>query len=92
MTRETVKTIVDIKAFLQQRERGLSDQFAIDWVEETINHMEDILDSEGITVDDDTFCASLRYNVGNVIEIVRPDAPCFQFYVDLQKFLNGEIL
>jgi hypothetical protein len=86
-----VVSIVEIQKFLQARDPiALGyEQFALDWIEETLDRIEQILEAEEITTDDETYSGALRYRVENILEIMRPHATCYEFFVDLNNFLRG---
>ena len=64
------------------------EQFALDWIEETIERIDEILDSAEITTDDETFSGALHYRVENILQIMRTDARCYHFFVDLNQLLS----
>jgi len=85
-----VVPIVEIKRFLERYDpiaEGF-EQFAVDWIEETLDRIEDILEATTITTGDETYCGALAYRVDNILEVMRSDATCFQFFVEVQQFLK----
>jgi hypothetical protein len=92
---EKLTTIIAIRDWLREQEfatrhtsQGLS-QFAIDWIEEQVDHAEDILESTEITVDDVTFVGATHYRAENIVEVLRPDAPCYKFFVELARLTSS---
>lgn len=86
-----LSTIVDVRDWLKEqevltRQQPLSlGQFAIDWIEEEVDRAEQYLESAEITVDDVTFVGAIHYRADNVIDIMRTDAPCYQFFTELAR-------
>lgn len=85
--KEMSKTIIEIRDFLNNANNDMTlGQFAADWIEDTVDRAETILDSEEITTDDETFCGAVSYNVGTILEVIRHDIPCWKFFNEVERF------
>lgn len=88
-TATKLSTIIDIRDWLRQQEdlsHGSAvsfEQFAIDWIEEETDRAEQYLESTEITVDDVTFTGAIHYRADCVLEVLRKDARCHSFFVEL---------
>ena len=83
-----LQTIVEIKRFLTEwrDEPRLSlGQFCKDWIEETLERIETILESDSISTDDYTFCGAISYRAGNLCDVLRKDSDCHEFFFQLAK-------
>lgn len=81
-------TIIDIREFLKEwrNDNHLSlGQFCKDWIEENLDRIEDILESEDIATDDETFCGTIGYRAQNLCDVLRPETDCYQFFFQLAR-------
>lgn len=81
-------TIVDVQRFLTEWRDDrflLLGQFCLDWIEEALDRIVEILESEGITTDDETFCGAIHYRADCLLEVLRKDADCHEFFFQLAK-------
>lgn len=60
-------------------------QFALDWIEEKVGRAIDILESDEIATDDESFKGAIHYEVDTILDVIRTDAPCYQFFKDLES-------
>lgn len=85
-------TIVDIQQFLiewrDSRFLALG-QFCLDWIEETLDRIIEILESEEITTDDETFCGAIHYRADCLLEVLRKDLDCYEFFFQLAQRTRG---
>lgn len=89
---QVIIPMIDIKSFISKYDpiaQGF-EQFAVDWIEETLERIEEILESSEITTDDETYCGALHYRVDNIIEIMKTDAKALVFLVQLKRYLEGK--
>jgi hypothetical protein len=59
-------------------------QFAADFIEETLetwNERED----HGLPVEEETAVGAFHYTVENILDVIRPDAPCYGFFKTLES-------
>lgn len=82
--------IVDIRSFLQNEDALCLEQFAIDWIEKCVDRATETLSAREIEVDDNTFRAAIHYEVKTIIEVLRPDAACYQFFMDLESLTRSK--
>jgi hypothetical protein len=86
-----LSTIVDIcnwlhqQLYLSQGRSNSLEQFAIDWIEVEIDHAHEYLDSGEIVVDDPTFAGAIHYRADCVLEVLRKDANCYEFFTELVR-------
>lgn len=91
MTIKQLSTIVDICNWLNQQvyfSQGRTDsleQFALDWIEIETDHAHQYLESREITVDDATFTGAIHYRADCVLEVLREDANCYEFFTELKR-------
>lgn len=81
-------TIVDIQQFLIEwrDDRFLAlGQFCLDWIEETLDRIVEILETEEITTDDETFRGATHYRADCLLEVLRRDADCYEFFFQLAQ-------
>jgi hypothetical protein len=57
-------------------------QFGLDWIEDQLDEIEEHENRQ--MIDDDTFCEALSYRVGTLLEVMKEDAPCRKFFLELQ--------
>lgn len=81
-----LETIVEIKEFLiawRDDNRLSLGQFCKDWIEETLERIETILESDEIATDDHTFCGAISYRAGNLCDVLRQETDCYEFFFQL---------
>jgi hypothetical protein len=64
---------------------GGNHQFIIDFAE----HLYDKVNASATDVDVETLIGSIRYEVNNVVEVLRTDIPDYEHIVELQKQLQS---
>jgi hypothetical protein len=82
--------IVDVERFLRRFDPialGF-EQFTVDWIEESLDRIEEILGGEDISTDDETYCGALAYRVDNILEIMRTDVVGRKLFIDLRDLLK----
>lgn len=83
-----LETIVAVKEFLiewRDDPRLSLGQFCKDWIEETLERIETILESDDIATDDYTFCGAISYRAGNLCDVLRKDTDCYELFFQLAK-------
>lgn len=76
-----MKTAKEAYDFLQAHAYDDFEQFAIDWIELTLNQL---WDEGGQVADDEATMRVLHGNAGDVLEILRDDAKCKPFFQELE--------
>lgn len=82
--------IVDIRNWLLNVNALPLEQFAIDWIETYVDKANSILESDGITNTDDEFCRAIHYETQTVLEVLKADARCLEFFIDLESLTRSK--
>lgn len=78
----------DIKNYLERHQYDSIGQFGIDWIEDELESW--LVQEEGnIFIDDETARLATHYRVETVLEVLRADARCRQFFEGFRAFLEG---
>lgn len=78
-------SIVEIRSWILSVNSLRLEQFAIDWIEKYVDRANEILMAEGIMNTDEDFRRAIHYEARNVLEVLRPDAGCHWFFVNLES-------
>jgi hypothetical protein len=86
-------TYIEIKRFLELHKHDFLGQFASDWIERQLDEwdereFQDEKKNE-LTLDDETESAAIHYRAANVLEVLRDDAPCREFFENLVSLTRG---
>lgn len=96
MSREQLNSIVSIRNWLKNYETqnrtsaARLEQFALDWIEDRVDRAIEILESEAIGTDDETFTGATHYEADTILEVLSTDANCYLFFQELTKLTKAQ--